>query len=173
MHPFDDPKIIAGHGTAGLELIEDVPEPDIVVVPIGGGGLISGVATAVKLSNPGVRVIGVEPVGAAGMTKSLAENAAAHLDELDTIADGLAAPFVGEHNFAHVRQYVDEVVLVTDDEIRAAMLHIMERNKLMPEPAGAASFAALLHRKFDFAAGMRIVCMVSGGNFDRNLLKEL
>lgn len=173
VHPFDDPLIIAGHGTAGLELIEDVPEPDIVVVPIGGGGLISGVATAIKLSNPKVHVVGVEPVGAAGMTKSLAENAAAHLDELNTIADGLAAPFVGEHNFAHVKAFVDAVVLVTDEEIGTAMGHIMERNKIVPEPAGAASFAALLHRKFDFEAGARIVCVVSGGNFDRKLLRSI
>jgi threonine dehydratase len=169
VHPFDDLLMIAGHATAGLEILEDVPEPDIVVVPIGGGGLISGISTAVELSNPRVRVIGVEPVGAAGMTKSLAEGAAAHLDELDTIADGLAAPFVGEHNFAHVKAYVDEVLLVSDDEIRAAMRHIMERNKIVPEPAGAASFAALLHRKFDFAAGARIVCVVSGGNFNSKM----
>jgi threonine dehydratase len=169
VHPFDDLLMIAGHATAGLEILEDVPEPDIVVVPIGGGGLISGISTALKLSNPRVRVIGVEPVGAAGMTKSLAEGAAAHLDELDTIADGLAAPFVGEHNFAHVKAHVDEVLLVTDDEIRAAMRHIMERNKIVPEPAGAASFAALLHRKFDFAPGARIVCVVSGGNFNSKM----
>src|SRR5262249_11987624 len=144
IHPFDDRRVIAGHGTLGVELIDDVPEVDVVVVPIGGGGLISGVAAAVKRLRPQAKGIGVEPTGAAVMTKSLREGAPAHADTLQTIADGLAAPFVGAHNYAHVRQLVDEVVLVSDEEIVAALLLLLERAKLQVEPSGAATYAALL-----------------------------
>ncbi len=125
--PFDDPHIVAGHGTVGLEIIEDVPEAATVVVPIGGGGLISGVALAVKASCPHARVIGVEPEGAPAMWLSRRQGHAARLDKAQTIADGLAAPYAGQLNFALVQRYVDDLVLVSDDEIRQAMALILER----------------------------------------------
>jgi threonine ammonia-lyase medium form len=173
MPPFDHPHVIAGQGTVGLELLEDVPEPYVVIVPVGGGGLISGVAAAIKLQRPATRVIGVEPEGAPGMTLSLRDNAPAHLDSTNTIADGLAAPFVGALNLAHVQAFVDEVVLLTDEEIAAGLRLLMERAKLQAEPAGAAAFAALLAGKAQVPAGARVVCIVSGGNVDRARLKAL
>ena len=171
--PFDDPAIIAGTGTVGLEILEDVPEPDVVVVPIGGGGLISGIAAAIKQSHPATRIVGVEPTGAAVMTESLRENAPAHWDTLTTIADGLAAPFVGAHNLAHVQAFVDDVVLVSDDEIVDALRLIVERCKVMPEPSGAAAYAALLAGKVAVPAGATVVALLSGGNVDRARLKEI
>ena len=173
VHPFDDPYIIAGQGTVGLEVLEDVPEPQIVIVPVGGGGLIAGVAAAVKLLSPTTRVIGVEPEGAPAMTLSLRDDAPAHLDSTNTIADGLAAPFAGDRNFAHVKAYVDEIVLLTDEEIVAGLRMLMERAKLQAEPAGAAAFAGLLSGKVRVPTGARVVCIVSGGNVDRSRLKDL
>ena len=173
VHPFDDPMIIAGAGTVGLEIIEDVPDVDVVVAGIGGGGLISGVATAVKESRPNVGVIGVEPEGAQGMTLSLQQGKPAHLDSVNTVADGLAAPFAGEHTLAHVQKYVDEVVIVSDDEIIEAMLLIMERCKVVAEPAAAATLAALLYGKTQVSPGETVVCVLSGGNIDRARLREL
>ena len=167
VHPFDDPLIIAGAGTVGLEIMEDVPQADVVVVGIGGGGLISGVATAVKATNPRARVVGVEPEGAAGMTVSLLEGEPVHLDTVNTVADGLAAPFAGEHTLAHVQAYVDDVVLVSDDEIIEAMGVIMERCKLVAEPAAASTLAALLSGKVRVPQGSTVVCVLSGGNVDR------
>ena len=173
VHPFDDPMIIAGAGTVGLEIIEDVPDVDVVIAGIGGGGLISGVATSVKESKPNARVIGVEPEGAPGMTLSLQQGKPAHLDSVNTVADGLAAPFTGEHTLAHVQKYVDEVVLVSNDEIIEAMLLIMERCKVVAEPAAAASLAALLFGKTQVPSGSSVVCVLSGGNIDRARLREL
>lgn len=171
IHPFDDMDVIAGHGTLGLEILEDVPEVDTAIVPVGGGGLISGIAAAIKLQNPSVKVMGVEPVGSQAMTKSLEQNAVYHLDKSNTIADGLAAPFAGEHTLRHVQQFVDEVVLVTDDEIIDALRLILERCKILPEPSAAASFAALLSGKV--TASSIVVCVLSGGNVDRSLLKTI
>jgi threonine dehydratase len=171
--PFDDPHVIAGQGTVGLEILEDVPAPDVVLVPVGGGGLIAGVASVIKALHPQTRVIGVEPVGAAKMHSSLQQGKAVALDQTHTIADGLAAPFAGEHTFAHVRQFVDEMVLVTDEEITTAMLLIMERSKLFVEPSGAAGFAALLHNKITVQPGATVVCVLSGGNIDRERLRMI
>lgn len=173
VHPFDDLHVIAGHGTLGLEILDDGPTPDVVLVPVGGGGLISGVASAIKLSNPHVKVIGVEPVGAPGMTQALTAGEAVHLDAVDTIADGLAAPFAGDHCLRHVQRFVDEVVLVTDDEIAGAMCLILERLKIVAEPAAAASFAALLFDKVAIAPGSEVVCVLSGGNVDLALFKRI
>lgn len=173
VHPFDHPMTIAGTGTLGLEILDDVPDVDVVIAGIGGGGLISGVAAALKLSRPEIKVIGVEPEGAPGMTKSLEQGSPAHLDSLNTIADGLAAPFVGEHNLAHVQKYVDEVVLVSDDEIVEALLLILERCKVLPEPAAASTFAALFSGKVKVDAGSTVVCILSGGNIDRARLKSI
>ncbi|MEM7030707.1 MAG: threonine/serine dehydratase [Chloroflexota bacterium] len=173
VHPFDDLKIIAGHGVAGVEVMEDVPDVDTVLVGIGGGGLISGVATAIKSQNPSVTVIGVEPTGAPTMTRSLAKNAPEHLSQLNTVADGLAAPFVGQHNLHHVQQFVDEVILVTDAEILQALRLIWERCKVLAEPAACASVAALLSGKVRPKPGSTVLCMISGGNVDLAAVQTL
>jgi threonine dehydratase len=173
VHPFDDPLVIAGQGTIGLELVEEMPELDLVIVPVGGGGLISGIATALKATHPKTRIVGVEPVGAAAMTRSLAQGAVAHLEQTSTIADGLAAPFAGEHTLAHVQRYVDEIVVVTDDEIADAVRLILEQCKLLAEPAGAAGVAALLAQKVAAPPGAHVACILSGGNMDGTRLKDL
>lgn len=173
IHPFDDLRVIAGHGTLGLEILEDEPAPDYVFVGVGGGGLISGVAAAIKLSNPSVKVIGVEPEGAPAMMRSLEANAPQRLESVNTIADGLAAPFAGAHCLRHVQAFVDEVVLVSDDEIAQAMHLIMERCKLVTEPAAAAGFAALLTRKVAVPNGAKVVCLLSGGNVDMSLFARI
>ncbi len=173
VHPFDDPLIIAGQGTIGLEILEDFPEVEWVFVPVGGGGLISGISTAIKLKKPGVKIIGVEPIGAAAMLRSFQQNAVVHLDKVDTIAEGLAAPFVGEYTLAHVKRYVDDLVLVSDKEIIQALRLILERCKILTEPAGAAGFAALLFKKVDVPSGAQVACILSGGNIDLKHLKDL
>jgi len=173
VHPFDDPMIIAGAGTVGLEIAEDVPDVDAVLVGVGGGGLISGVATAIKASCPKARVIGVEPEDACAMSLSLAQGAAVHLDNVNTVADGLAAPFAGEHTLAHVQARVDDIVIVNDDEIVAAMRLILERCKVVAEPAAASTLAALLSDKVSLPAGSMTVCVLSGGNVDWEGLKRL
>ncbi len=158
VHPFDDPVLHAGHGTLGLEIEEDVPGVDVVVVPIGGGGLISGVASAV-----GCRVVGVEPVGAASMTAALEAGEPVPIQP-ETIADGLATPFAGAGSLAVCAERVERVVLVTDDEIEAAFRFLYARAKLACEPAGAASTAALLAGRVPLESGERVVAVVSGGN---------
>ena len=173
VHPFDCPFVIAGQATLGIELVEQVPDVDAVIVAVGGGGLIAGVAAAVKTLVPDARVIGVEPEGAAAMTESLRRGEPVRLDRLDTIADGLAAPFAGRRNYHHVRQLVDDMVLVTDAEIAAAVPVLVERCKIVPEPAGAAAVAALLCGKITPAPGSKTVAIVSGGNVDRARLAEL
>jgi len=173
VHGFDDPHIVAGHGTIGLEILDDLPEVNAVFVPIGGGGLISGIATAIKLKRPKVKIVGVEPVGASAMRQSVNQKRVVRLDKVDTIADGLAPPSVGELNLALVQKYVDELVLVSDDEIIEALGLILEWCKLLTEPAGAAAFAALLFGKANIPNGSEVVCMLSGGNIDRNRLGHL
>ena len=173
VHPFDDPLIIAGQGTVGLEILEDVPQVEAVVVGIGGGGLISGIATALKAKNPEVKVIGVEPEGASAMTQSLQRGEPVHLDRVDSVADGLAAPFVGQHTLAHVQVYVDDLVIVRDQEIVEAMGLILERCKVLAEPAASSTVAALLSGKVSLRRGSTVVCVLSGGNIDRERLKVL
>jgi len=170
VHPFDDPHIVAGQGTIGLEILDDLPEVDTVFVPIGGGGLISGIAMAIKLKKPAVKIVGVEPIGASAMWQSVQQKAVVHLDKIDTIAEGLAAPFVGELNLALVQKYVDELVLVSDDEMIEALCLILEQCKILTEPAGAAGFAALLFKKANIPSGSESVCLLSGGNIDRSHL---
>ncbi len=164
VHPFDDERTVQGTASVGLEILERHPDTTVIVVPIGGGGLISGIATAAKLVKPSVRVFGVEPVGAAAMRRSLDTGEAAHLDSIDTIADGLAPPMAGEINFAIVRECVEDVVTVTDDEIVAAMRVIIERAKQWVEPSGAAGVAALLEGKLPVQSGDQVVTILSGGN---------
>jgi threonine dehydratase len=165
VHPFDDPALHAGHGSLGLELLEDAPEFDLVVVPVGGGGLISGVATAIKGRRPDARVVGVEPEGSAALSAALAVGEVVPIQP-QTIADGLGAPFTGEHSLAVCRERVDEVVLVTDDEIAGAMRFLYQRAKLACEPAGAAATAALLARKVAVDPDETAAAIVSGGNVD-------
>lgn len=173
VHPFDDPDVIAGQGTVGLEIVEDLPEVDAVFVGVGGGGLISGIATAVKAERPGAWVIGVEPEGSAAMSRSLAAGEAVRLESSDTVADGLAAPFAGRLTFAHVRERVDEILTLPDEEIVEAMRLLLERVKVVAEPAAAASLAGLASGRSETAAGSSVVCVVSGGNVDSGRLAEL
>lgn len=174
VHPFEDPNVIAGAATCGIEILEQVPDADVVVVPIGGGGLIAGIAAAIKQSKPGVRIFGVEPTGADVMYQSLKAGRALRMQSPPkTIADGLAAPMAGEACFAIVREFVDEVVLVTDDDIAAAMSLLLTRTKLLAEGGGAATTAALLTKKIPAALGKRVVSVVSGGNIDLERLKAL
>ncbi len=173
VHPFNDPLVVAGQGTVGLEIVEDAPDLEAVVVPLGGGGLISGVALAIKLQRPDVRLVGVEPEGAPSMFRALGQGHIVALDSVRTIADGLAAPFTGELVLDIVRRYVDEVVLVSDAEIASAVGLLLERSKLLVEPAGAAGVAALLTGKGGLTAGTRVVAVLSGGNIDPARLKEL
>ena len=164
--PFDDPFVIAGQGTVGLEIMEDLPDTAAIVVPVGGGGLISGIAVAAKAIRPEVRILGVEPDGAPGMVRSLQAGQAVHLDRVTTIADGLAAPFAGELTYAIVRALVETVVLLNDDEIAAAIPPLVAEANIVPEPAGAAAFAALLAGKVPLPADGPVVAIVSGGNID-------
>ncbi len=165
VHPFDDEKVIAGQGTIGLEIIEDFPEVEAVIVPIGGGGLIAGVAFAIKSLRPDVKVYGVQAEGAPSMYNSIKEGKRVHLDTVKTIADGIAVKEPGENTFNLISQYVDEIVTVSEDEIAAAILTLMEQKKLVSEGAGAVSVAAAMFNKVPIK-GKNVVCVVSGGNID-------
>ncbi len=173
VHPFDDPHVMAGQGTVGLEILEDVPDLEAVVVPVGGGGLIGGIAVAVKEQQPGVRVIGVEPEGAPSLTRALEAGRVEPLASVQTIADGLTAPFAGANTLAVAQRYVDDVILVSDAEIAQALALTMERTKFQVEPGAAAGVAALLTRRCGLREGARVVAVLSGGNVDRARLKEL
>jgi threonine dehydratase len=172
VHPYDDPIVIAGAGTAGLEIAEDVPAVAVVIVPIGGGGLISGVAAAIKQLQPRARVIGVEPAGAPAMKRALELGTPVRLEHIDTIADGLSAPIAGVNTLAHVQTFVDDVVVVDDDALRDALRYVLERCKILLEPAGAAGIAAMMSGLVPVSASDNVVCVASGGNFDLKRLKE-
>ena len=173
VHPFDDPHIIAGQGTVGVEIVEQVPDVTKVVVPVGGGGLISGIALAVKRLCPTVKVYGVEPEGAASMFRSRAAGRAVRLDKIETIADGLSAPYTSELTYAMAREYVDDVVTLTDEQIVEAVRLVLAHCKLLVEPAGAAGVAALLRGKIPLAPGDTVVAVLSGGNIDLERLKAI
>jgi threonine dehydratase len=166
--PFDDPAIIAGQGTIGLEVLEQVPEADAIVVPLGGGGLLSGIAIAVKALRPDVRVIGVQASGCAAWNGSLAAGHPVEIKRGTTIADGIAVQRPGDITFPFVQQFVDEIVEVTEDEICRAIVVLLERSKLMVEGAGAAGLAALLAGK---VKAREAVCVLSGGNLDAGMLQ--
>jgi threonine dehydratase len=168
--PFDDEAIIAGQGTIGLELLEQAPDADVVVVPLGGGGLLSGIAVAVKALRPDVRVVGVQAAGCAAWTPSLAAGRPVVIERGTTIADGIAVQRPGDITFPLVQQFVDEVVEVTEDEICRAVVVLLERSKLMVEGAGAAGLAALLAGK---VRGRTAVCVLSGGNLDAGMLQVI
>jgi threonine dehydratase len=171
--PFDDPAVIAGAGTVGDEILDDVPQADVILVGVGGGGIVSGVAVAALARRPGIRVIGVEPVGAAAMRLSLDRGSPQKLDKTDTVADGLAAPHAGALTFAHVKQLGLEIVTIPDSAIVDAMWTIIERCKVIAEPAAAAGLAALLSGAVKVEPGSSVVCIVTGGNADREKLRSL
>ena len=173
VHAFDDPYVMAGQGTIGLEIVEDCPEVDTVVVSIGGGGLISGIATAIKARRPAVRIVGVEAEGAARLAESLRKGSPHALDRVDTIADGIAARRVGDRTFAVIEERVDEVVTASDDEIAVALTTLLERSKTLVEGAGAVPLAALLSHAFDYDDGETVVPVLSGGNIDLNVLQTV
>jgi threonine dehydratase len=170
LHAFDDWDVMAGQGTIGLEVMDDCPDADIVVVPIGGGGLISGVATAVKGIDPSVRVIGVQAEGASSVVDSIDEGEIVELDTVDTIADGIATRRIGEKPFNVIQERVDEVVTVSDPEIAMAITLLLERSKVVAEGAGAVALAAVLEQKFDYESGETIIPLLCGGNIDPNVL---
>ena len=170
VHAFDDPVVMAGQGTLGLEIVDDCPDLDTVVVPIGGGGLISGVAVAIKEQRPDVRVVGVQAEGAASAAKSLAAGEVVEIDSVDTIADGIATRAIGEQTLEVMAEYVDEVVTVDDREIALALTLLLERSKTLVEGAGAVALAAVLSEAVEYADDETIVAALCGGNIDLNRL---
>jgi len=173
VHPFGDPDIIAGQGTVGLEIMQDNPEVDTIAVCVGGGGLLAGIAVAAKALKPGVRIVGVEPEGAPVVTRSLIAGYPVTIEKITTVADGLAAPFSAPTSQRLIERLVDDVVIVTDEEILTALRLLLERTKLLVEPAGAAATAALLAGKAGVAPGSRVVATLSGGNVDFEKLRRL
>ncbi|MGH7583600.1 MAG: pyridoxal-phosphate dependent enzyme, partial [Gemmatimonadales bacterium] len=172
VHPFDQLPIMAGTATVGLEILDQAPGTDVIVVPVGGGGLLAGIAAAVRRLAPNIRIFGVEPEGAAAMRRSLDAGHPVRLDRVDTIADGLAAPFAGNLTFPVIRDLVDDVVLVRDDEIAAAVA-LLSRTKLLAEPAGAAATAAVIAGRIPDLAGRHVLAVLSGGNVDLDRLAGL
>jgi len=172
VHPFDDPLVIAGQGSLGLEIVEDVPDVDLIVVGIGGGGLISGVAIAAKARKPEVRIIGVEPVDADVMRRSWDAGRPLEMKP-ETIADGLASPVAGKLAYEITRELLDDIVTVTNDEMIGALKDLLVYCKLYSEPAGAAPVAALLTGKIELEPGAKVVAVISGGNFDLEALKRV
>lgn len=171
IHAFNDPAIIAGQGTLGLEILADLPDVDVILMGIGGGGLIAGVATAVKALKPDTRIIGVEAAGAASMRAALDANHLVTLPSVNTIADGIATKSVGDYTLAITQKLVDDVITVDDDEIIRAVLLLLERCKLLVEGAGAVSVAALISgRAQQYVAGQRVAAVLTGGNIDMNLV---
>jgi threonine dehydratase len=172
IHPFNDPQVIAGQGTIGLEILEDLPDADAIVVPIGGGGLISGVSIAAKSIKPGIKIIGVQSKNMPSMAESVENKKITTVDGTPTIADGIAVKTPGELTFSIIQKYVDNIITVDEDEIANAILLLLERAKVIAEGAGAVPVAAILNRMEDFRA-KKIVALVSGGNIDVNILSRI
>ena len=173
IHPFDDDNVIAGQGTIALEILDQLDKIDAVVVPVGGGGLISGVAFTLKNLRPEIKVYGVQAAGAPSMVNSVADGKIECLDSVSTIADGIKVKEPGEHTFEYVSKYVDKLVTVSDDEIAAAILALIEQQKLISEGAGAVSVAAVMFDKIPDLKGKNVVCLVSGGNIDVTILSRV
>ena len=173
IHPFNDPDVIAGQGTIGLEILEQLPDVDAVIVPIGGGGLIAGVAYTIKQINPNCKVYGVQAAGAPSMEQSVADGKIETLDRVQTIADGIAVKTPGDLTYEIVREYVDGIFTVSDDEIALAILTLMEQEKLVAEGAGAVPIAAVMNGKIPDILGKKICCLVSGGNIDVTILSRV
>ena len=172
VHPFDDENVIAGQGTIALEILSDLDNIDAIVVPVGGGGLISGIAYTIKQIRPSVKVYGVQVAGAPSMYNSIRDGEIERLDSVSTIADGIAVKQPGENTYALVKEYVDEIALVTDDEVSSAILALIEKQKMIAEGAGAAAVAAVMFDKFDLK-GKRVAAVVSGGNIDVTSLSRV
>ena len=172
VHPFDDENVIAGQGTIALEILNDLDNIDAIVVPIGGGGLISGIAYTVKQIRPSVKVYGVQAAGAPSMYNSVKDGEIERLPTVSTIADGIAVKQPGENTYALVKEYVDEIALVTDDEVSSAILALIEKQKMIAEGAGAVAVAAVMFNKFDLK-NKRVVAVVSGGNIDVTSLSRV
>lgn len=172
IHPFDDDEIIAGQGTISLEILRELPTVDVVLVPAGGGGLLAGMAACIKQINPRIRVVGVQAAGADAIVQSFKAKSLVETKKVKTIADGIAVRRPGDRTIELINQYVDDMVTVTDDEIAEAILLLMERTKLVAEPAGAAALAAVLHGRGDIA-GKRVVSLLSGGNIDMGFIHRL
>jgi threonine dehydratase len=172
IHPFDDEDVIAGQGTIALELMEQISDMDAVIVPIGGGGLISGIAYTIKMIKPDVKVYGVQAQGAPSMLQSVKHQKIEELDGVSTIADGIAVKKPGSLTFDICSKYVDDIVTVSDDEISAAILALMEQQKLVTEGAGAVAVAAAMFGKVDIK-GKKTVCLLSGGNIDVTILSRV
>ncbi len=173
IHPFDDLDVMAGQGTIGLEIAEQAPDVDLVVVPVGGGGLISGIAVALKSLKPDVRVIGVESAAAPSARASRDAGRVVRIEHADTIADGIATKAVGEHTFEHIQRWVDDLVVVSEEEIATAILLLLEREKAVAEGAGAAPAAALLSGKVALSPDQTTVFVLSGGNIDINRISRI
>jgi threonine dehydratase len=173
IHPFDDPELIAGQGTLGLEIYDDLPDADVVVVPIGGGGLISGTAMALKSINPNVKVIGVESSGAPAMKLSVEAERLITLNRVDCVIDGLKVKRVGEYTFEVVRRFVDDLVSLPDEKIFEALIWVMSHCKLVVEGAAAAPVAALLNGLVNAPRESKVVCVLSGGNVNLDQLRGL
>ena len=172
VHPFDDLHVIAGQGTIGLEMLDEMGDVDVVIVPVGGGGLISGVACAIKQLKPSVQVYGVQAEGAPSMAKSLRRKQIERLESVSTIADGIAVKEPGVNTFDFCQRYVDGIVTVTDDEIAAAILALIEQQKLVAEGAGSVAVAAAMFNKVP-VKGKKVICLVSGGNIDVTILSRV
>ena len=172
VHPFDDENVIAGQGTIALEILNDLDNIDAIVVPVGGGGLISGIAYTAKHIRPSVKIYGVQVAGAPSMYNSVKEGKIECLPSVSTIADGIAVKQPGENTYALVKEYVDEIALVTDDEVSSAILALIEKQKMIAEGAGAAAVAAVMFNKFNLS-GSRVVAVVSGGNIDVTSLSRV
>lgn len=173
IHPFDDPDVIAGQGTIGLEILTQLPSADVVVVPIGGGGLISGIAYTIKKLKPSCKVYGVQAAGAPSMEQSITDGEIETLDGVNTIADGIAVKTPGDLTYDLCQKYVDGIVTVTDDEIALAILTLLEQQKLIAEGAGAVPVAAVMNGKIPDIDGKNVVCVVSGGNIDVTILSRV
>lgn len=172
VHAFNDERVIAGQGTIGIELIEQVKDIDVILVPIGGGGLLSGISIAVKHVSPKTKLIGVQAEGAQAMIKSMNAKRVVSLKDMSTIADGIAVKTPGEKTLQIIKDHVDKIVTVTDSEIAQTMYHLLQRAKLIVEPAGAASLAAMLHDKVRYPE-KNVVCVLSGGNVNLSLLDQV
>ncbi len=173
IHPFEDDKIIAGQGTVGLEMIDEVKDLNTILVPIGGGGLIAGIASAVKQIDPSIRVIGVVSQGAPAMYNSFKAKDIRNSKSVRTIADGIAVRDVSPKNLKHILEMVDDVIMVDDEEIATAVLYLLEKQKIVVEGAGATGVAAVMHKKFDFKKGENIGIVLSGGNIDVQMLSVI
>lgn len=173
IHPFDDEYVIAGQATIGFEILNELNTADIIVVPVGGGGLISGVAFAVKSINPDIKVYGVQSDGAASMVQSLHESKVSHLSSVSTIADGIAVKEPGSLTYKMCKKYVDDIVTVSDEQVCSAILSLIEKQKMISEGAGAVALAAVLFNKIPAVNGKKVVCLVSGGNVDVTMLSKM